>query len=102
MIRQERSVPLPTSMQGSWRDIEEPDSLLVVDGGEVSCFGSAVEYDYKEVEEVDGALTVGLRVCDDAAFDDFHRANVTDLVIAPNGEFYAYNLKFNMQLKRAD
>ena len=58
MSRQARSIPLPSGMQGRWLDAEEPSTELIVAGGEVTCFGRLIDYDCKEVEEVDGALTV--------------------------------------------
>ena len=35
----------------------EPSSELIVDGGEITCFGRVVEYDYKEIIEAEGAVT---------------------------------------------
>jgi hypothetical protein len=67
---------------------------LIVNGGEITCFGRAVEYDYKEIVEQDGALTVSLGVDDEASEDTFQRANITGLVITPEGELHAYNVKF--------
>ena len=36
----------------------EPSSELIVDGGEITYFGRVVEYDYKEIIEAEGAVTV--------------------------------------------
>ena len=60
MERLERDAPLPAQMQGRWTDLEDPTSELIVDGGEIICFGEAVSYDYKLVDMQDGALTVSL------------------------------------------
>ena len=101
MNRQERDEPLPNEMQGRWVDTEDGASELIVTGGEITCFGLPVEYDFKEVDKVDGALTVSLKINDEANEDTFQRANVTELVITPEGEFHAYNLKFATQFERA-
>jgi hypothetical protein len=100
MQRVERDVPLPNEMQGKWIDVDDPASELVIHGGEVNCFGQAVAYDYKEIAERDGALTVSLKVSDPANEDSFQRANITELVITPEGDFHAYNVKFASQLVR--
>jgi len=94
MQRTNRSVSLPDRMQGRWRDAEDPTVELLVSGGEVTCFGKAVNYDFKEVVEEDGALTVSLGVNDPDHEDAFQRENVTGLVITPEGDFHAYNVKF--------
>ena len=96
-----REAPLPDEMQGRWVDAEEINSELIVDGGEITCFGQVVEYDYKEIGEEDGALTVSLRINDAAKEDSFQRANITELVITPEGDFHAYNVKFASQFVRA-
>lgn len=101
MSRQSRNTPLPSGMQGRWLDAEEPSSLLVIAGGEITCFGRLIDYDYKEVEEVDGAISVRLLVVDEGRIDAFHRENVTGLVLMPDGEFHAYNVKFAAQFVRA-
>jgi hypothetical protein len=44
--------------------VGEPTSELIVDGGEITCFGRAVEYDYKEIIEAEGAVTVRLAIDD--------------------------------------
>jgi hypothetical protein len=98
--RLDRLAPLPDAMQGRWVAVDDPGETLLVAGGEVICFGSAVAYDYKLVEVVDDALTVSLKVTDPAAEDEFQRANVTGLVITPEGEFHAWNVKFASQFQR--
>jgi hypothetical protein len=96
-----RDASLPAEMQGRWVDADDPSAELVVSGGEVSCFGHTVEYDYKLVGEDDGALTVTLKVNDEANEDTFQRSNITELVVTPEGEFHAYNVKFASQFVRA-
>ncbi len=95
-----REVPLPAQMQGRWVDAHDSSVELIVSGGEVSCFGQLIEYDYKLVEEGDGALTVSLRINDEADEDTFQRSNITGLVVTPDGEFHAYNVKFASQFVR--
>ena len=102
MDRLGRDAPLPNKMQGRWVDVEELSDELIVNGGEITCFGQIVEYDYKEVGEDDGALTVSLKINDEANEDTFQRANITELVITPEGEFHVYNVKFTSQFVRAD
>jgi hypothetical protein len=97
--RVERHAPLPDEMQGRWVEVDD-GSILIVDGGEITCFGQVVEYDYKEISEIDGALTVTLRINDEAKEDSFQRANVTGLVISPEGDFLAYNVKFGCEFVR--
>ena len=46
------------------------------------------------------ALTVSLGVDDEASEDTFQRANITGLVITPEGEFHAYNVKFAARFVR--
>jgi hypothetical protein len=99
MTRLEREAPLPDEMQGRWVEVDD-ESILIVDGGEVTCFGQVVEYDYKEVERVGGALTVNLKINDEAQEDTFQRANITGLVISPEGNFLAYNVKFGCEFVR--
>ena len=96
-----REAPLPAEMQGRWVDADDPSADLVVSGGEVSCFGQTVEYDYKIVGEDDGALTVSLKINDEANEDTFRRSNITELVVTPEGEFHAYNVRFASQFVRA-
>lgn len=87
-------------MQGRWADVDEPSSELIVQGGEVICFGQSVIYDYKLIETVDGALTVSLKIDDEAGDDTFQRSNITELVITPEGDFHAYNVKFASQFAK--
>lgn len=99
MTRLDRDAPLPDEMQGRWVEVDD-GSILVIDRGEITCFGQVVEYDYKEISEIDGALTVTLRINDEAQEDSFQRANITGLVISPEGNFLAYNLKFGCEFVR--
>ena len=55
-----RETALPAEMQGRWFVEDEPASILSVDGGEVTCFGALIAYGYKEVDVVDGTITVSL------------------------------------------
>lgn len=102
MERFEREHPLPDAMQGRWQDVEDSASELIVDGGEITCFGQTVAYDYKLLAEDDGALTVSLKIENEADEDAFQRANITELVITPEGELHAYNVKFSSQFERID
>jgi hypothetical protein len=102
MERLGRDAPLPREMQGRWTNIEDSTSELIVQGGEVSCFGKPVAYDFKLVGNDDGALTVSLKIEDEAAEDTFQRANITELVITPEGDLHAYNVKFASQFTRVD
>jgi hypothetical protein len=99
MTRLDRTASLPEEMQGRWVEVDN-GSMLIVDGGEITCFGQVVEYDYKEISEIDGALTVTLRINDEAQEDTFQRANITGLVISPEGDFLAYNVKFGCEFVR--
>jgi hypothetical protein len=101
MHRLDRDDALPTEMQGHWKATDDPSLELLVKGGEVTCGGQTVEYDYKEIAKVDGALTVELMVRDPAQDDTFQRTNITGLVITPDGEFHTYNVKFASQFVRA-
>jgi hypothetical protein len=101
MERLGRNVPMPNVMQGHWLGADEPSAELIIAGGEITCFGQAVEYDYKEIDDLDGTLTVSLKIDDEAEEDNFQRANVTELVITAEGEFHAYNVKFASQFIRA-
>ena len=94
-------MPLPEAMQGRWIDADDPSSELVIAGGEVTCFGHAVDYDYKEVGEIAGAVTVSLKIIDERREDAFERANLTELVMTSEGEFHAYNANFATQFVRA-
>jgi hypothetical protein len=102
MQKLDRLAPLPHDMQGKWRDVDDASSHLMIDGGEVTCFGQVVAYDYKLVGTMDGALTVSLKINDEAAEDSFQRANITELVVTPDGELHAYNLTFASQFERAE
>ena len=102
MERVGRHAPFPSEMQGRWIDTDEPSTELIVAGGEIRCFGHTVEYDYKLIDKIDGALTVSLKVNDETTEDTFQRSNVTELVLTPEGEFLASNVKFASQFVRAD
>lgn len=102
MKRANRNEPLPDEMQGKWVDAEDPASELIIDGGEITCFGEAVAYDYKEIRIEDGSITVSLAINDPTNEDTFQRTNITGLVITPDGAFHAYNVKFATQFVRGD
>lgn len=102
MKRNDRDIAFPAEMQGRWLIEDEPTSILSIVGGEVTCFGAPIEYDYKELEEIDGAITVSLKVDNEAQEDAFSRANITDLVITPDGEFLGYNVKFGVRFLREE
>jgi hypothetical protein len=97
-----REVPLPDAMQGKWVDSDDLSSELIISGSDIVCFGQAVAYDYKVINYVDGALTVSLKINDATEDDSFQRANITELVITPEGEFHAYNVKFASLWVRPD
>ena len=97
MERLGRGEPLPDAMQGRWVDVDDPSGVLVVSGGEVTCFGQVVAYDYKIIDSGGGALTVSLKVDKEADDEAFQQANITELVITPEGEFHAYNVSFASQ-----
>lgn len=97
MEQQDRLAPLPVAMQGDWVEIDDSTSRLSIVGGEITCFGQRVDYDYKLVDITDGATTVNLKINDDAQEDSFQRANITGLVLTPDGDFLAYNVKFGCQ-----
>ena len=99
--RVDRSVPLPDIMQGRWVAGDDASCELVISDGEITCFGQTVQYDFKEVGEDDGATTVSLRIDNEANEDEFQRANITELVWTPEGEFHAYNTQFASQFVRA-
>ena len=101
MERLGRDAPLPHEMQGRWTDVEDPSSELIVDGGKITCFNQSVSYDYKLIDRDDGALTVSLKLDDEANEDTFQRSNITELVITPEGDFHAYNVGFASQFERA-
>lgn len=100
MKRSGRDAPLPRAMQGRWSDVDDAASELVVQGGDITCFGQPVDYDCKLMNVVDGTLTVSRKIEDRSGEDSFQRSNITELVITPEGEFYAYNLKFGTQFER--
>jgi hypothetical protein len=100
MHRLERAAPLPREMQGRWVEVDNPASELLVTGGEITCYGQVVEHDYKEIVEQDGALTVSLKINDEANEDSFQRAHITGLVITPEGDFHVYNVRFSSQFVR--
>jgi len=102
MERLGRYAPLPREMQDRWTDAEDPTSELIVQGGEITCFGQLVAYDYKLVDTDDGALTVSLKIDDESNEDTFQRSNITGLVITPEGGFHVYNVKFASQFERAE
>jgi hypothetical protein len=89
-------------MQGRWVGADDPSSELIVEGGEITCYGSRVEYDYKEISLVDGALVVDLGINDQTQENAFQRANITGLVITPEGEFHVHNVKFGDEFARPD
>jgi len=75
-------------------------SELVVDGGQITCFGTAVNYDHKIIVAEDGALTVSLGVDEDSRLDDFQRENIIGLVMTPEGRFLVYNVRFGLEFVR--
>jgi hypothetical protein len=99
-IRADRDSPLPEQMQGRWVFEGDPVSRLVIEGGKITCRGQVVDYDYKEIGREDGALTVTLRVEEGKDEDSFQRANVTGLVVTPEGEFLGYNAKWGARFVR--
>ncbi len=48
MGRVVRELPLPPQMRGRWVDADDFSSELIISGGEIACYGSTVDYDYKE------------------------------------------------------
>lgn len=90
-------------MQGRWTTLADQEEITIT-GGEIHGFGGVVEYDWKTVEKVDGALCVNLGL-NDASLevqDAFARRHITNLIFTPEGEFHVYNVKFAEQLQRAD
>lgn len=87
-------------MQGRWSDRDDASSKLIIDGGKVTCFGQLVAYDYKLIVSDDDALTVSLKILDEASEDVFQRTNITELVITAEGDLHAYNVKFASQFGR--
>ncbi|MEL7204407.1 MAG: hypothetical protein AAFZ10_01285 [Pseudomonadota bacterium] len=100
MQRFDRDTPLPPEMQGEWIDAGDPTASLIVTGGEITCYDKVVEYDFKLMGREDGAVIVSLQVENPETEDDFQNANITDLVITPEGEFHAYNVGFSAQFVR--
>ena len=100
MERFDHDAPLPDEMQGRWVDIEDPTSELIIAGGSVTSFGQPVRYDYKLIDSDDGALTVSLKIEDESQENSFQRSNITELVLTPESEFHAYNVKFATQFER--
>ena len=100
-LRHELDQPIPAEMQGRWIDVEEPGAELIVDGSSVTYRGQAVWHDHFTVSQVDGALCVDLGIDDADRLDSCARDNVTNLVIDPEGNFHAYNVKFAAQFVRA-
>lgn len=101
MTKLGREARLPDEMQGRWTDVDDPAVDLIVHDGEITCFGKIVEYDYKIVGCNDGALTVDLKIEDGSKEDAFQRENITGLVVTPEGELHAYNVKFASQFVRS-
>ncbi|WP_336869386.1 hypothetical protein [Sphingomonas sanguinis] len=95
-----RDEPLPSGMQGYWHDAEDAKAELIIDGGEISYLGRTISYDYKVIETDDGALTVSLKIDNEAEEDDFQRASLTEFVITPEGDLHAYNVRFASQFVR--
>jgi hypothetical protein len=101
MPKLQRDEPLPNEFQGTWTEAESPASLLLVEGGEITCFGRQVAYDKKVVEEIDGAITVNLTIDDPDQQDSFDRANITGLALTPDGQLHVWNVKFGAVFVRA-
>jgi hypothetical protein len=102
MTKVNRVVAFPSDMQGRWLIEDEPTCELVIDGGEITCFGQKIEYDYKEINEIDGALTVDLKINDETSEGTFQRQNIIGLVITPEGQFLGWNVKFGVQFVRPE
>ncbi len=101
MTRRGRDEPLPDVMQGRWVSLDQPAAELIVIGSDITCFGARVEYDiHEDLVHEDGATTVSLRPAADVDENAFQRANVTELVVTPEGEFHAYNVKFSSRFVR--
>jgi hypothetical protein len=101
MDRLRRDMPLPKEMQGRWIDADDEASELLVNDGEITCFGKVVEYDYKIIRAEDEALMVSLKIDDETNEDTFQHENITELVITPEGDFHAYNTQFASRFVRA-
>ncbi|MDF7773691.1 hypothetical protein P1X14_00400 [Sphingomonas sp. AOB5] len=103
-VRLPREAPLPDEMQGRWVDIDEPEYEVLIEGGTIIGGGGEAVYEYKDVARKDGALMVDLGIHDQGitAQDSFSHAHVTHLVITPEREFFAYNVKFVLNLVRPE
>ena len=73
---------------------------MIIQGGEIVCFGMVVNYEYKEVPENSGCLSVSLRTKNMHGEDTFQRANITNILIDPEGNLHAYNVKFSSRFVR--
>jgi len=91
--RATRQAPLPEVMQGRWIAADHRPSELIIEGGEIICYGARVEYDYKEISTIDGVPTVSLHVLDPAREDEFQRANIIGLAFPPGGILHVWNVK---------
>lgn len=90
----DRHVALPSEMQGRWVDVDEPAGEIVISGGEINYHGRAVDYDFKEIDEIEGTLTVNFSVADPRREDAFQRENIAGLALTSGGELHAWNVKF--------
>lgn len=90
----DRTAALPAQMQGRWTDLDDPNSELIIASGEVIYQGAAVDYEFKEIGEVEGALTVNFRVADPQQEDSFQRENIIGLALTSDGELHAWSVKF--------
>ena len=100
MQRIDRGASFPKAMQGKWIEVDDPTSEMVILGGEVTCFGTTVDYDYKEIVEIGGNQAVNLKVWDYSAEHSFQRTNITGLVIDSEGRFHVFNVKFSSTFAR--
>lgn len=100
MNRFGRDEPLPSQMQGRWISVDDPHSELIVVGGEITCFGTVVNYDRKVIAEEHGALIISLGVDDESRLDEFQRENITGLVMNSDGHLLAYNVRFGLEFSR--
>jgi len=98
--RTDRTLPLPDEMQGQWVDADDPNSKLNIECGEVTCFGTVVEYDHKLIGHEDGAIIISLRGEGELREDEFQSSNITELVITPEGHFHAFNVSFSIHFVR--
>ncbi|WP_205910426.1 hypothetical protein [Rhizobium sp. FKL33] len=93
---------LPAEMQGSWIGVDDDSYTVSIQGSRIEVMGTSVVYDSWRLIREDGAMTVELHVNNPAEEDDFQRRNITGLVISPEGEFFVYNVKYSMALRRQD